>query len=228
MSRPIDPNRPEFELEILRQAARVFSEVGYRQSTTEHIAKKVKLKKSSLYHYFKNKENILFQALAMNLKRSLEPLLALKQDGAPAPQRLGAAIRLQVQAIVEAPYIGNLFVTDKASLTSRHLKQCLELRDRHEQIIRSIIEQGIAEGSLANIDSSIAVKIIYGALNGLPLWWKPNGRFGPAEIGSIFVDALVDRMLANQRGPASQPIKPAAVAPPRGKRADASAKKSIL
>jgi len=199
MSRPIDPNRPEFELEILRHAARVFSEVGYRQSTTEYIAKKVRLKKSSLYHYFKSKENILFQALAMHLKMSLEPLLELKQDGAPAAERLRRAVRLQVQAIVEAPYIGNLFVTDKASLTSRHLKQCLDLRDRHEQILRDIIEQGIADGTFETVDSAVAVKIIYGALNGLPLWWKPDGRYGPNKISEIFSDTLVDRMLCKQR-----------------------------
>ncbi|MDO8704405.1 MAG: TetR/AcrR family transcriptional regulator [Sulfuricaulis sp.] len=196
MARPTDPNRPAFELEILRQAARVFSEVGYRNSTTEDIAKRVNLKKSSLYHYFKSKESILFHALSLNLKKSLEPLLALEQDEGPAVERLRSAIRCQVQEMIDAPYIANLFLTDKGSLTTRQLKQCLTLRDRHEQILRKIIDQGIADGSIGPIDSSVAVKIIYGSLNGLPSWWKPNGRLDAARISTVFSDMLVDRMLS--------------------------------
>ena len=204
MARPIDPNRPEFELEILTQAASVFSEMGYRNSTTEHIAKKVKLKKSSLYHYFKSKENILFQALSMNLKRSLEPLLELEKAEGSALERLRQAIRLQVGEMIDAPYLANLFVTDKSSLTPRHLKQCLELRDQHERILRQIIEQGIADGSFEKIDSSLAVKIIYGALNGLPLWFKPTGRYDATQVGELFADALVTRMLIAKVGTATR------------------------
>ena len=195
MVRTIDPNRPEFELEILRQATKIFAENGYRQTTTEDIAKRVKLKKSSLYHYFKKKENILFRGLSMSLKNSIEPLLALENETSLAPEKLRKAVALQVQTMLDAPYLAHLFVTNKSSLSAAHLKICLKLRDRHEAILRDIIDQGIREGAFSPIDSTLAVKLIYGILNWLPIWWKPTGRYNRDEITAQLTDLLVDRML---------------------------------
>lgn len=204
MARHIDPNRGEVIARILSQAAVVFAEQGYRNSTTEDIADKVKLKKSSLYHYFKNKENILFQALSLNLKRSLEPLLELQNEAGPPRDRLRKAIVVQVRMMIDAPYIANLFLNERSSLHPAHLKQCLELRRRHEIVLRSILEEGIADGSFDVIDSNVAVKLIFGALNGLPWWWRPSGKYSIEETADIFADLLVDRML---RAPAKPPLR---------------------
>ncbi|MEO8297117.1 MAG: TetR/AcrR family transcriptional regulator [Burkholderiales bacterium] len=196
MARPIDPNRDVFEREILDQAARVFAEKGYRNATTEDIAERVKLKKSSLYHYFDSKENLLHQALAMNLRRSLAPLQALGSQATPPRERLRQAILQQADQIVNAPYVAVLFLTERASLTPEHLRECLDLRRQHEQVLRDIVDAGVADGSFAPVASDVAVKLIYGALNGLPWWWQPGGRDSLAETAGQFADLLVERMLA--------------------------------
>lgn len=203
MGRPTG-NRDELIARILGQAASVFAEQGYRNSTTEDIAKKVNLKKSSLYHYFKNKENILFQALSINLTRSLEPLVALQNGTAPPRDRLHQAVVEQVKAMMGSPYVASLFLNERSSLHPRHLKHCLELRKRHEVALRSILEQGIADGSFAVADSNIAVKLIFGALNGLPWWWRPTGKYTIDETADIFADLLVERMLRAPDGPAGR------------------------
>lgn len=196
MGRPVG-NREELVTKILAQATAVFAEQGYRNATTEDIAKKVKLKKSSLYHYFKNKENILFQALSTNLRRSLEPLESLAEEPGDASERLRKAVSMQVHMMMSVPYVGSLFLNERSSLHPRHLKQCLDLRERHERAMRTIIDQGIADGSFGPIDSNIVVKLIFGALNGLPWWWKSNGKYNLEELGAIYADLLVDRMLVS-------------------------------
>src|ERR1035441_5398262 len=109
MARPIDPNREELKREILDHAARVFAAHGYRNTTTEDLADKVQLKKSSLYHYFDSKEAILYQALSQNLKRSLAPLEELVSAPEPPAERLRRAIAQQAERMMDAPYAGNLF-----------------------------------------------------------------------------------------------------------------------
>jgi len=173
----------------------VFAEQGYRSATTEDIAKKVNLKKSSLYHYFKSKESILFQVLSSSLRRSLEPLEALADEKGDARERLRKAIALQVHSVMSAPYVGTLFLNESSSLHPRHLKQCLDLRMRHEISLRTIVDQGIADGSFSPLDSTIVVKLIFGALNGLPWWWRPDGKYTLDQIADMYADMLVDRIL---------------------------------
>lgn len=199
MVRPVGP-REELTAKILEQAAIVFAEQGYRNATTEDIAKRVNLKKSSLYHYFKNKENILFQALATSLRRSLEPLQALAESEGDSRERLRKAVALQVHTMMSSPYVGSLFLNERSSLHPRHLKQCLELRKSHEDALRSIVDQGIADGSFAGpLDSNIVVRLIFGALNGLPWWWKPTGKYALDQIADMYANLLVDRMLTSER-----------------------------
>jgi TetR/AcrR family transcriptional regulator len=97
--------------------------------------------------------------------------------------------------MIDAPYVGSLFLNERSSLAPRRLKQCLELRKRHEFAIRSMVDQGVADGSFADIETNIAVKLIFGALNWIPWWWRANGKYTPEQTAEVFADLLVDRFL---------------------------------
>ena len=47
--------------QILMSAQTLFAKKGYKETTTDQIAKKAKLTKGALYFHFKNKEDILFE-----------------------------------------------------------------------------------------------------------------------------------------------------------------------
>src|SRR5690606_13132828 len=92
MARTVNPNRPELEAEMLRQAVLVFAEKGYKYSTIEDLSAAVKLKKTSIYHYFGSKEEILFRAMLMNLKQSLAPLVEIVGEDLSPLEKLRKAI----------------------------------------------------------------------------------------------------------------------------------------
>ncbi|BBX08757.1 TetR/AcrR family transcriptional regulator [Mycolicibacterium aichiense] len=52
--------------EIVNAATRLFSEKGYAQTTMSDIARAVGLQQSSLYYWFRNKEQLLGEALLVN------------------------------------------------------------------------------------------------------------------------------------------------------------------
>ncbi|MBN1213314.1 MAG: TetR/AcrR family transcriptional regulator [candidate division Zixibacteria bacterium] len=47
--------------QLLKAALKLFLKKGYKTTTTEEIARKAGLTKGSVYHHFKNKEDILFE-----------------------------------------------------------------------------------------------------------------------------------------------------------------------
>ena len=199
MARTVNPNRPELEAEILRQAMLVFAEKGYKYTTIEDLSAAVKLKKTSIYHYFGSKEEILFRAMQMNLRQSLDPLLEIEQQDLPPYEKLKRAITASAMATTDAPFVGNLFMTDRAAISPKHLKACLDLRDRHETVMRKMIEDGIADGSFVKTDVRTAVRLIFGSLHSLSNWWKPGGRLTQEEVVEQYTTLLVDRMLSAKR-----------------------------
>ena len=69
---------------ILDTASAIFSRFGIKKSTMDEIAKKIRMGKSTLYHYFKNKEAIFLEVVKREsdtLKKSLNE--ALKSTDSP-------------------------------------------------------------------------------------------------------------------------------------------------
>jgi AcrR family transcriptional regulator len=203
MVRTVDPHRPEFEREILRKAGQLFSHHGYLATTIEEIADQAGLQKSSLYHYFKSKENILFLALSTALQRDLDEMAQIAYRESSTLDKLRVAVASQIRAMVAAPYTGTLFHTDRQFLLAEHRATCIALRDRHEAIFKQLIDQGIAEGAISPCDTSVAVKLIYGAINWTITWWKPTGRMSEDEICRYAAHLLVDRLLGEPAHPAA-------------------------
>ncbi len=49
-------NKEEFRKKIIKTSGQIFSRYGFRKTTMEEISKALKMGKSSVYYYFKSKE----------------------------------------------------------------------------------------------------------------------------------------------------------------------------
>jgi len=71
--------------QILRTATDIFSRFGIKKSTMDEIAQKIRMGKSTLYHYFKNKEEI-FLAVVKKEEETLKKRLTEAVQNAMTPQ----------------------------------------------------------------------------------------------------------------------------------------------
>jgi TetR/AcrR family transcriptional regulator len=81
--------------EILDAAARLFADRGYVATTMSEIAKAVGLGQSSVYYWFRSKEDLL-RALAGANRESLEVARRLAAEGTPPPAHLYAVLYADV------------------------------------------------------------------------------------------------------------------------------------
>ena len=177
--------------EILRVAAEVLAEKGYYNTSLEEIADRLDLAKASLYHYFDSKEALLTACLATVAEEAISRLTAIASDPGTAPERLRRLIIEQLRIItVEDPELARLFlahlewpVTVRERITDWH--------NRHDAIFRAVISDGVKAGELADIDVSLVRHNLTGALNFVPFWFKPGGRFSDREA----FDAVADSVL---------------------------------
>jgi AcrR family transcriptional regulator len=184
---------------ILRAALRAFREKGYHATTLEDIARHVGVRPSALYHYFPDKETILYRCHRDALLE-LGALMrrASRSFGSPA-ERLRYLIRQHVGVMTETLQ-GSPLAFEVFALSPARRKRVLALRDRYEAFLRRTIEDGIAESAFRAVDSKSAALAILGAVNWIARWYRADGSLKPEELGNRFADLLIGGLLC----PASQ------------------------
>ena len=87
-------NREEVRNNIIKISRRLFLEQGYENTTVRQVLKKARLSTGSLYHFFKNKEEILLFSLKDALLEisSLTDSIAVKYNEPMLRYALGIAV----------------------------------------------------------------------------------------------------------------------------------------
>lgn len=183
--------------EVVRAAARLFSERGYHGTSMQHLGDALGLQRGSLYAHIGSKEELLFDVVDEGADRFLERgREALTSEGA-AGTRLKALLVGHAETAAEHLDAATVFLNEWRYL-SEDLRAAVQTkRDEYEAMVRSIVEDGIASGEFRpDADVRFAATLVLSAGNWLFSWYRPGGELGPTEIGERFAE-LMTRGLAS-------------------------------
>ena len=175
--------------EIQHAALRAFRERGYHATTLDHIAEQLGVRKTALYHYFPDKDAILFECHREALGELELNLAEARRLKSPADQ-LRHVIEAHVRVMTET-LDGSPLAFEVPSLSGERQREVVAGRDRYERELRRIIERGVRAGVFRDTDAKVAVFAILGAINWIARWWRPGGALSTAELGRQFSDHLV-------------------------------------
>ena len=181
-------------IEILKSAAAAFRRRGYHGASVDEIASALEMTKGNLYYYFKNKEEILFACH----EYSLDKLLALMDDVQAEPTTPEARLRKLMLAFVHLildDLHGTALTLDPEALSPPLLKRIIAKRDRFDQGIRAIIQEGLDQGQFRPGDPKMIEFAMMGAVNWIAKWFDPTGAQTSDQIGDAFADYLVGGLL---------------------------------
>jgi AcrR family transcriptional regulator len=192
-----NPRKELVREQLIDIAAQLFDSKGYAQTGINDIAQALGLGRSAVYHYFRNKEEILtalVQAEALTPSHQLQELM--EEPGLSSTERLRRAI---VDGIVRRLSSGARFI-----LLSRLETQIPEeLAPTYMQGRRHIydfyvrcISDGIASGEFRKVDAKVSAFAVIGMANWTSRWYSPSGSKSPAEIGEIIADLALQGLKA--------------------------------
>ena len=178
---------------IVEAAAEVFAEVGIQDATLEQIGERVGLTKASLYYYFSGKEQLLIEVLARVLAEIRGRAAELTEDSMDPLQKLEMLARAYVESSLELP-AGRLVVANLDTLVGN--RDAADLMRRHEEPARRLFAAARRLALVGDVDTVVAIKTLYGALNNLPRWY--NRKHGSPEAvflqtWAIFTDGVLTR-----------------------------------
>ncbi len=175
--------------EILSAAGEIFEQKGYEAASLQDIASAVGILKGSMYYYIKTKEDLLYELVRRSLAVRL-PTLDEDEElrATPAPMRLAEFIRRWMAADVWNRVAEQEF----RKLRGRRLRAVIDRRDRFSAFVKSIIVQGVKEGSFdPTVDPSVATNTIFELMNTSRMWYQPTGRLSMADIGDWYATFVV-------------------------------------
>ncbi|AUJ25524.1 TetR/AcrR family transcriptional regulator [Virgibacillus dokdonensis] len=181
--------------EIIRMAIRVLSEKGYNGITMEEIAAKLLMTKGTVYYYFKDKQELLYQSQIMLLERSLWKVQQIQQKQIPIDKKLNQSIISHIEYILEERSGFELMLKPEQIFNTKQLDVIFKLRDTYAEIFDQMITEGIDEGTFDVTDVKVVRNIILGSMNWVTQWYAEDGEKSRTEIAEDIAIYLL-RMLS--------------------------------
>jgi AcrR family transcriptional regulator len=176
---------PELKREVLlKTAAHLFLERGFRKTAMNDIADRLKITKPAVYHYFKNKEEILVGCYEYGID-------ATDWDKGSGLDKTRSFIRAFVEGVVTMDFGRCVATLDDGDLSLSARAKVRKLKRRMASQLRGFIEEGIADGTIAPCNSMLVSFAIGGAINSIGVWYHPSGRLAPRDIVESFTEYLV-------------------------------------
>jgi TetR/AcrR family transcriptional regulator, cholesterol catabolism regulator len=176
---------------ILREAASLFDLGGYHNTSMEDIASRIGLRKPTLYHYFKSKEDILFGIHDAFIDRLIERQQARQSIAMEGRQQLLEIIMDMLQVIDEQRGEVRAFFEFYRELSPDRRESIARKRDEYEGFVEGVIREGVATGEFRDVDPRLAALSLFGMVNWSYQWFQPGGRLGPRELAYVMWDLFV-------------------------------------
>jgi TetR/AcrR family transcriptional regulator, cholesterol catabolism regulator len=178
--------------EMGKAAARLFSERGYHGTSMQDLADALGLQRGSLYAHIGSKQELLFDVVDEGAERFLERGKQAMEMRRPAGPRLRCLLTGHIETAIEHLDAATVFLNEWRYLPSELRELVQQKRDSYEEMVRSIISDGVAAGDFRNdTDVGFAARLVLSAGNWTYAWYRPGGELGPKEIGERFADLLI-------------------------------------
>jgi TetR/AcrR family transcriptional regulator, cholesterol catabolism regulator len=181
--------------EIIKAAARLFAEKGYRGVTLDELAEQIGITKPALYQYIHSKEEILQEICKECLVTGFENWKRVKWSGLTPRDKLKSFIHGVVEGAAEGRDMMTVLFGDSNSLSPRVQGEVLTQRKAHDVELETLLREGVAAGQFEIRDIRLAAYAILGACLWVYQWYRPNGRLSPTEVAEGIIKLLEEGYL---------------------------------
>jgi AcrR family transcriptional regulator len=162
--------------QILAAAAELFRLRGYHAVGIRELADAVGLSTSTLYHYYRTKQDILFAIIDGFLTEFADRLVPILRDPGLTPterlerivtEHLELTVRRSKELLTGDPVLNAMTPEQQAAIT--------ELRRRYRDAVRDVLVEGNAAGEFSVTDPLLTAMAMLDMLDGVRVWYHPDG-----------------------------------------------------
>jgi AcrR family transcriptional regulator len=219
MARPRSAGFDGQREQILSAASALFAQQGFAGSTMNAVAEACGVSKSTLYHYVRDKQELLAQissAHVMRLEALVDEVKAESRQMQLSPEaQLALLISRFMQAYALAQNEHRVLTEDVKFLDSRQRAGVLagqrRVVDAFAAAVTAVRPELAGPGPTSKLPKVLAM-LLFGMINWTFTWLRPDGAFSHSELAPIISELFLGGLRALLRDPAAQQPAGAAVA----------------
>ncbi|TMC51209.1 MAG: TetR/AcrR family transcriptional regulator [Chloroflexi bacterium] len=175
---------------ILEAAAPLFVRRGVAATSLDHIASSLGLTRPALYHYFRDKNQILIAIVERAFANLIREATDIVRSDRSSVEKLERIFTLHTTRVAADPQAIFLIVTQAGELSSPARAALRRRQRRYESILVRLVEQGIADGEIAPCNASLLVKAMVSLANWVYAWYDPGGPYRPEDVAAFLWSLL--------------------------------------
>lgn len=186
--------------EIVRAAAQVFREKGYRGTGVADVARVVGVDRATIYYYVGGKDELLDEIATELVLANLGVVEDIRDSPGDAPEKIRTLVTQLMASYVENyPFLYVYLQEDLAHVDDRRQAWAQRMRSvnrRYESAVEAIIASGIAEGSIRPLaEPRILTYGLMGVVSWTHRWFNPHrSTTGADVIGEAYAEVLLGGM----------------------------------
>lgn len=191
MARPRANNYDDKRRAILDRSAELFSEYGYDRASMNKIASACGVSKANLYHYYKDKDELLFDVIRVHLEDLLQVVEAADRPSLVPEMRLRDLVAALLEAYRDADAQHSVQISSLRFLSDEH-QTALKNMERDLVRIFSDAVSAVAPQIKGTTLLKPVTMSLFGMINWHYLWFKSPGPVSRADYADLVTRLIVD------------------------------------
>jgi len=201
MARPRAADFEQHRDAILAMAARLFAERGYAAGSIAELASACGISKALLYHYYRDKEALLFDIADRYLDGLQSIVEAVDAENLPPAAHLRRLIARFMQAYEHAAAYHRVLVQDVKYLSPAHRRRVVAKQNRVVDAFAAAIA-AVAPHLAGRALLKPVTMTLFGMINWTFTWLKDAGPLTYAQMAPVVTDLFLNGVGALARAAA--------------------------
>jgi TetR/AcrR family transcriptional regulator, cholesterol catabolism regulator len=176
---------------ILKAAAQLFTEKGYKAASMRDLAEKVGVEAASLYNHIKSKTELLHDICFNVATRYMEQMNTVEAAAQTALEKVEVLLRFHIHEMLENHEEVTVSDREWKHLNEPYLSNYHNLRRTYRKRFAAIIQEGVDKNELQHIDAPTAVIIILHAVSGIDSWHRAKQKISAEDLENNMVTILL-------------------------------------
>ncbi len=156
---------------ILDVALRVFSERGYGRAKVDEIADRARTSKGGVYFHFPSKQAIFLALLDRTRRRLLKKIEEAIASESDPIAKADAALLAVLHTFASHRALARLFLIESMGAGHEFHQRMLEMHEEFIDVVKTHLDDAIEQGAIPRVDTDIAARVWFGALNQVTTSW---------------------------------------------------------
>lgn len=175
--------------EIFSAAVNVFLKQGFQETSMREIAETAKMGKSTLYDYFKTKDEIIVFVFEEELIDLTSRAQKIALQNTRADKRLRQIMEMHLEFLLENKSLFMRLSIETQRLRLESQKRIQNGRYVYQDLLRGLVEEGMRDGTFRRVDSLLTARLLVNTM--MPVVFSSRSTGTPQDMLKDAVDIFL-------------------------------------